>query len=172
MTRSRLSGSLLGFSFSAPIPPLTFLCGKARVARLGDGGVEDVEDAGVLVLAREAFEARVHFARILLSKLSDGVDAQSIEIAEHRGTDRDEVTELARLDHWSTFRCSLYFRHRLRHTLAHSECFAQEVSYWSSWSDDEGLREEGLPRESVRAHPSQTTRRMGHPQFTPLAGQH
>ena len=34
------------------------MCGKARVARLGDGGVEDIEDAGVLVLVREAFEAK------------------------------------------------------------------------------------------------------------------
>ena len=55
--RASSAGPLLGggFSFAAPIPPLTFLCREPGVACLGDGGLEGVEDARVLVLAREAF---------------------------------------------------------------------------------------------------------------------
>jgi uncharacterized glyoxalase superfamily protein PhnB len=117
---------LFGFSFAAPKPPLTFLSRKTRVARLGDGGVERVQDAGVLVLAGEALEARVHFLGVLLRKLGDGMDAQAIEIAEHRGADGDEVAELALGSHRGCPFYSLYFRHRINQTLPHPGWSAQE----------------------------------------------
>lgn len=66
-----------------------------RVARLGDGGVECVQDAGVLVLAGEALEACVHFLGVLFGELGNGMDAQPIEIAEHGGPDGDEIAEFA-----------------------------------------------------------------------------
>ena len=87
--------------------------GKTRVARLGDGGVEGVQDAGVLVLAGDAFEAGVHFPRVAFRELGDRTNAETVEIAEHCGTDGDEIAELALGSHGSCPFCSLYFRHRL-----------------------------------------------------------
>jgi hypothetical protein len=100
-----------GLSFAAPIPPLTFISGKTRVARLGDGGVECVQDAGILVLAGEALEACVHFLGVLFGELGNGMDAQAIEIAEHRWTDGDEIAELALGSHRSYPFYSLFVRH-------------------------------------------------------------
>jgi hypothetical protein len=79
------------------------LRGKTRVARLSDGGVEGIEDADVLMLAGEALEAGVHFPRVLLGKLGDGTDAEAIEVAEHGGTDGDQVVQAAFIAHGSTF---------------------------------------------------------------------
>ena len=101
--------------------------GKTRVARLGDGGVEGVQDAGVLVLAGDAFEAGVHFFGVLFGEMGDGADAETIEIAEHCGTDGNKVAELALGSHGCCPFCSLYFRHRLLQTLAHSRPSAQVV---------------------------------------------
>jgi hypothetical protein len=55
------------------------------------------------VLAGEAFEAGIHFLGILFGELGDGMDAEPIEIAEHRWADRDEVAELALGSHGLSF---------------------------------------------------------------------
>jgi len=62
---------------------------------LRDRGVEGVENARVLTLARETFETRVHFLGILLRELGDGMDAEEIEIAQHGGSDGNEIFETA-----------------------------------------------------------------------------
>jgi hypothetical protein len=108
---------MLCFPFAAPIPPLTFLRGKTRVARLGDSGLEGVEDARVLALAGEAFEPGVEFAGIAFRKLGNRADAKEVEIAFDGWADRNEVAELASLRQGSPFLISLYFRHRLRQNL-------------------------------------------------------
>ena len=84
-----------GFSFSAPIPPLTFFRGQVRVASLGHRGLKGIQDAGILALASKALETRVEFPGILPGKLRDGVNAEQREIAKHRGTDGDEVVKTA-----------------------------------------------------------------------------
>ena len=93
--------------------------GKTRVACLSDGGVEGVEDARVLALASETFEADGEFMGITLRKLRNGADAKKVKIALDGRTDGDEVAELAWLGHWSSSLISLYFRHRLRQNLPH-----------------------------------------------------
>jgi hypothetical protein len=110
---------VLGFSFAAPIPPLTFLDGKMRVARLGYSGLEGVEDAGILVLASEAFEAGIELAGVAFGKLGNRADAEKVEIAFDGRADGEEIAELAWVSHGSPFLISLYFRHRLRQNLAH-----------------------------------------------------
>lgn len=68
------------FSFAAPIPPLTFLSGQARIACLSHGSVEDVEDTRVLMCAGEAFETRIEFAWILFRELRNRTNAEKVEI--------------------------------------------------------------------------------------------
>ncbi len=108
-----------GFAFAAPIPPLTFFRGEARVAGLGDGGLKSVEDAGVLTLAGEALEAGVEFVGIVLGELGNRANAESVEIAFDGGADGDEVLKTALLRHGGTFRISLYFRHGRKQNIAH-----------------------------------------------------
>ncbi len=133
-----------GFSFAAPIPPLAFTRGQARVACLGYRGVEGVEDAGVLSLASEAFEACVHFSGILFGKLRDGMNAKLIKVAQHGGTNRDEILKTAIGRHGRPFRCSLYFRHKLRQNVPHSAGLVQEVFVEMAGYEDEERREEEL----------------------------
>jgi len=57
--------------------------------------MEGVEHAGVLTTADEPFEPRVHFPGVLLGELSDGMDSEAIEIAEHSGADGDKVLQAA-----------------------------------------------------------------------------
>ena len=102
-----------GFPSPAPIPPLAFFRGQAGVACLGNGGLESVEDAGVLALAGEPFETRVHSLGILFGKLRDGVNAELIKVPQHGGPNGDEVLEAAVGSHGGPFYVSLYFRHRL-----------------------------------------------------------
>jgi hypothetical protein len=71
------------------------LSGKTRVARLGDGGLEGVEDAGILVLASKALEAGIEFAGVAFDKLGNRANAEKVEIAFDRRADGDEVAELA-----------------------------------------------------------------------------
>jgi uncharacterized glyoxalase superfamily protein PhnB len=78
------------------------------------------------VLAAEALKASVHFLGVLFSKLGDGADTETIKIAKHRGSDGNEVAELALESHRSYPFCSLYFRPRLRQTVAQLERFVQE----------------------------------------------
>ncbi len=108
-----------GSAFAAPIPPVTFFGGEARVACLGDSGLESVEDAGVLVLAGEAFEAGIECVGIVFGELRDGADTEQVEIALDGRADGDEVLEAAWLVHGSSVRYSLYFRHRLKQNVAH-----------------------------------------------------
>lgn len=104
-----------GFSFAAPIPPLAFSRGQARVACLGHGSLKNIQDTGILALAGEPFEARVHFLGVLFGKLRDRVNAEPIKVAQHGGPNGDEVMEEAVGSHGSPFYVSLYFRHRVKH---------------------------------------------------------
>ena len=54
-----------------------------------DGGLESVEDAGVLVLAGEALETGVQFVGIVLSELGNRADAKEVEIALDGRADGD-----------------------------------------------------------------------------------
>jgi hypothetical protein len=55
--------------------------------------LESVEDAGVLVLAGETFQAGIEFAGIVLGELGNGADAEQVEIAFDGWADRDEVLQ-------------------------------------------------------------------------------
>lgn len=81
--------------------------------------MESVEDAGVLVPAGEALEAGIEFVGIVLGELRDSADTEQVEIVLDGRADGDEVLEAAWLIHGSTFRISLYFRHRLKQNVAH-----------------------------------------------------
>lgn len=89
---------------------MTFVGRKARVARLGDSGLEGVEDARVLALAGEAFEPGVEFAGIAFRKLGNRVDAKQVEIAFDGRADGDEIAELTSRCHGRLLFLSLSFR--------------------------------------------------------------
>src|ERR1700693_2068955 len=80
---------------AAPIPPLTFFCGKQRVASLRHRGLKAVEAADIDALAGEAAKFFVHFVRILARELADGANAQQFEIAEHGGADGNQILQTA-----------------------------------------------------------------------------
>jgi hypothetical protein len=67
---------------------------KKRIARLSDGGVKSVEDARVLVCAREPLQTRVELAGIVLGELGNRADTEKVEIAFDCRTDGDQVAEL------------------------------------------------------------------------------
>lgn len=97
----------LRFSLAAPIPPLTFLRGEARIARLSHSGMKSVEDAGILVCAGEAFESGIEFTGIVFSQLRDRMNAEKMEIAFDGRTNGNEVTELTLGIHGGYPFCSL-----------------------------------------------------------------
>jgi uncharacterized glyoxalase superfamily protein PhnB len=103
---------------------------------LCDRGFEGVQYADIHGLACQALQACVQFLWFLLGKLIHGADAKLLEIAEHRGPDRDEILQAAFLQMEPPFLSgfiSLYFRHRLKQTLPHSRCSAQEVFMRTKW---------------------------------------
>jgi len=79
---------------------------------LCDGRTEGVKDAGVLAAAGEAFESLVHFSGILLRELRDGLDSEELEIAEHCGSDGDEIFKTTLGTHGKIL-LSLSVRHRV-----------------------------------------------------------
>ena len=122
------------------------------------------------MLAGEALETGIEFLGIVFGELGDRADAEEVEIAFDGRADGNEVLKAARLSHGSPFRISLYFRHRRKQNIAHFRYSAQ--------ADFEAMLERVARRERkrgqghwiVRAHPSQKTRRMGHPQVHGVDG--
>lgn len=108
------------FPLAAPIPPLAFLSRKAWVARLCDSSMECVQDTRVLVLAGNSFKSRIHFLGIPLGQLGYGADAETVEVAEHRWSDGNEVAELTVGSHERYPFHSLSIRHWPEHTLPQS----------------------------------------------------
>ncbi len=99
------------FSFAAPIPPLTFLSGQARIARLSHGSVEHIENTRVLMRASEAFQAGIEFARVLFRELRNRTNTEKVEIVFDGRADGNKVTKLALCGHGGIPFISLYFRH-------------------------------------------------------------
>ncbi len=62
---------------------------------MGDRGLERVEDAGVLVLAGQAFQAGIEFVGIVLCELRHRADAEQVEIALDCWANGDEVLQAA-----------------------------------------------------------------------------
>jgi acyl-coenzyme A thioesterase PaaI-like protein len=78
---------------------LALLRRELRVASLGDGAAEDVEDADVLAAAGEAGEPGIEFVRVLPGELTDGMDLKEFEVVEHGAANAGEIFELARIGH-------------------------------------------------------------------------
>jgi hypothetical protein len=70
---------------------LTLFDRKFRVARLGHGRAKNIQAADVLVLRRDAAKRFIETLGISPGELRDAAHAQSLEIAQHGGADRDQI---------------------------------------------------------------------------------
>jgi hypothetical protein len=76
-----------GFANAAPVPPLAFFQGQARIACLGYGRMEDVEHAWILALAGPTAEFSIEFGGLTPGEFGDRVNAHHLEISTHLFTD-------------------------------------------------------------------------------------
>src|SRR5215475_6589791 len=91
---ARLLGpGMICFPLSAPIPPLALLGWESRILRLGYGGAKDVQAANVLRLPGDLTQFFVQLLRIAPRKLRHPVNAQHIEVADHRRPHRNQVLQ-------------------------------------------------------------------------------
>jgi hypothetical protein len=74
---------------------LTLLCRQSRIARLRNRRSKRVQDANVDMVGRDAFELRVHSFRAATRQVGYASHSEQMEIAYHRWTDRDQVSQLA-----------------------------------------------------------------------------
>ena len=94
MVSSRfLFAGMAGLALPAPVPPLALLGGKKGVARLGDGGGENILTADIHVLAGDTTKLVIEPGWILPGKLFDAANAKQIKVAKHGRADRDQVGE-------------------------------------------------------------------------------
>src|SRR5208283_6234972 len=83
-----------GLPSATPIPPLALRRGQPRIAGLGHGGGERIQDAEVLRLSGDAAQPFIEPAGTAAGELGDGADAELLEIAKHGRSDGDEIAEL------------------------------------------------------------------------------
>jgi hypothetical protein len=86
---------------------LTLLRGEARIAGLCHGRAENVEDAGVLPLARQAAEFLVHTCGVLPRKVRDAADAQHLKITRNLGPYRYQVAKTSFFSKHANFSLTL-----------------------------------------------------------------
>ena len=82
-------------AFSAVVPPVALGGGEMGVASLGDGGVEGVQDADVVVPAGYCAQAVVQLLWLVSCELIDGSYSEQLEVTQHGRADGGEVFELA-----------------------------------------------------------------------------
>jgi hypothetical protein len=80
---------IAGLSLAAPIPPLTLLSRKKRVAGLCYGGRENVLAADIDALSGSAAELLIELGRIALRKLLYRANPEQFKIAKHGWSNRD-----------------------------------------------------------------------------------
>jgi hypothetical protein len=68
---------------------------KARISCLGNGRLENIQHANILMLTGNAREAGVQFSGLLFGELGDGLDTESTKVLEHGRADGDEVLKLS-----------------------------------------------------------------------------
>src|SRR5215471_17873418 len=78
-------------AFTTPIPPLTLVGRQFGILRLFDSCAEGVETADVDGLALQRAQLLVELLRIPARELRNAVYAEHLEVAQHRGTDRNQI---------------------------------------------------------------------------------
>jgi hypothetical protein len=86
---------------------LTLLDRESRIARLGDGGTENVQHAGVLPLTGEAAEFFVHPLGVLPRQMRYASNAQQLEVALHGWSYGYQVAEAPFLEKHRFFSLTL-----------------------------------------------------------------
>jgi hypothetical protein len=119
---SRSLSLLARLTQPAPVPPLALLRRKARISRLRHRRAECVQHADVLLLPGHAAKPFVKAFRVLPCQSRDGVDAQQLEIANHGGANRNEVSQFS-----CAFCSSLYIRLVHWRTISHREFDLQRI---------------------------------------------
>src|SRR5580765_1435419 len=86
-----LTAGIACLSLPAPVPPLALIGGKKRVARLGHGSRENILAADIHALAGNAAQFLIEAGRVLAGKLFHAADAEQFKIAQHGGTNGDQI---------------------------------------------------------------------------------
>src|SRR5579871_2645629 len=88
---SRFLAGMVGLALAAPVPPLALLCGKKRIAGLGNGGGKDILAADVHALAGDLEKLLVETFWILAGKLLHAANAKQLKVAQHGWPDGDQI---------------------------------------------------------------------------------
>jgi hypothetical protein len=88
----KLPAALTGFSFPAPVPPLTLFQRQFRILRLGDSSRENVEAADVVMRSSQATQLAIHLSWFFPRELLDASNAQQVEVTHRGWPDRDQTS--------------------------------------------------------------------------------
>src|SRR5579864_4229666 len=91
-SRFSAGGDITLLSLAAPIPPLRLFQRETWISRLRNGRAKNVQAANILGLSRKQAELLIKFFWILPGQLRHAADAEQFKIAEHRGSNRSQVS--------------------------------------------------------------------------------